>query len=235
MAHLRSLWEQRWWLSPATLLDRVLRERRAFLLACGDPRPVEVWRRLRFLLDQARSFEESNGGDLRAFLDWAALQNADGARVHEPLLPETDEDALQILTVHGSKGLEFPITILSGMTTQAGGNRQGVSVLWGDTGPPEVKLRSGIATSEHQPRADLEAEMGEHEKLRLLYVAATRARDHLLVSGHHKAGPKNIGVTYATRLAAFSAEHDDLISDLDVDALRRTDQASNGPVADAEP
>ncbi|MEO0975125.1 MAG: hypothetical protein AAFX85_18710, partial [Pseudomonadota bacterium] len=37
-------------------------------------------------------FEESVGGDLRAFLDWAALQGTDLARVHEPVLPETDDD-----------------------------------------------------------------------------------------------------------------------------------------------
>ena len=210
LAHLRSLWDQRWWLSPATLMDRLLRERRGFLLAFGDPRPTEVWRRLRFLLDQARSFEESNGGDLRAFLEWASLQSADGARVHEPMLPETGEDALQILTVHGSKGLEFPITILSGMTTQAGGHRNGVSVLWGDSGPPEVKLRGGVATAAHQPRADLEEEMGRHEKLRLLYVAATRARDHLVVSGHHKVSPKDPDATFATRLATFANANTDL-------------------------
>ena len=209
LAHLRSLWDQRWWLSPATMMDRLLSERRAFLLAYGDPRPVEVWRRLRFLLDQARSFEESNGGDLRAFLEWASLQSADGARVHEPMLPETDEAALQILTVHGSKGLEFPITILSGMTTRAGGRRGGVSVLWGESGPPEVKLRSGVATAAHQPRADLEEEMGRHEKLRLLYVAATRARDHLVVSGHHKVSPKDPDATFATRLASFAAHSPD--------------------------
>ncbi|MGB3733474.1 MAG: UvrD-helicase domain-containing protein [Ilumatobacter sp.] len=210
LEHLRSLWDQRWWLSPATMMDRLLRERRAFLLAYGDPRPVEVWRRLRFLLDQARSFEESNGGDLRAFLEWASLQSADGARVHEPMLPETDEEALQILTVHGSKGLEFPITILSGMTTKAGGRRGGVSVLWSESGPPEVKLRSGVATAAHQPRADLEEEMGRHEKLRLLYVAATRARDHLVVSGHHKASPKDPDATFATRLASFASRSPDL-------------------------
>ncbi|MFK7918170.1 MAG: UvrD-helicase domain-containing protein [Ilumatobacter sp.] len=210
LAHLRELWDQRWWSSPAQLMDRVVRDRRAFLLAYGDQRPVEVWRRLRFLLDQARSFEESNGGDLRAFLEWASLQSADGARVHEPMLPETDEDALQILTVHGSKGLEFPITILSGMTTQAGGHRGGVSVLWNETGPPEVKLRSGVSTAAHQPRADLEEEMEHHEKLRLLYVAATRARDHLVVSGHHKAAPRKPDATFATRLSVFAAQHETL-------------------------
>ena len=209
LAHMRSLWEQRWWLSPATLLERVVRERRGFLLGYGTQRPAEVWRRLRFIIDQARAFEESNGGGLRSFLDWAELQSAEGSRVHEPMLPETDDDSLQILTVHGSKGLEFPITILSGMTTKARGKPNGVSVLWSETGQPEVKLRAGVATSEHTARADIEEEMDTHEKLRLLYVAATRARDHLIVSGHHKVS-KQPDETYAGRLAMFATEHPDL-------------------------
>ena len=217
LAHLRSLWEQRWWLGPAAMLDRVLRERHAHLLAFGDPRPKEVWHRLRFLVDQARAFEESGGGGLRAFVDWAQLQGADGARVHEPLLPETDDDAVRILTVHGSKGLEFPITILSGMTTKPGRRRSGVSVLWDESGPPEVSLRKGVATANHDPRADIELEMDEHEKMRLLYVATTRARDHLLVSCHHKAvdGGKAPD-TYGARIWAYFRDHPELWRALDL-------------------
>lgn len=209
LAHLRAMWEQRWWTGPASMLERVLRERRGFLLGYGAERPAEVWRRLRFLVDQARAFEESNGGGLRAFLDWAALQSSEGSRVHEPMLPETDDEAVQIITVHGSKGLEFPITILSGMTTAAKGKQNGVSVLWGETGPPAIKLRAGVATAEHTARADLEDEMDTHEKLRLLYVATTRARDHLIVSGHYKVSGK-ADATYATRLAMFSAANPEL-------------------------
>ena len=55
------------------------------------------------------------------FLRWAELQSAEGARVVETVLPETDDDAVRILTIHGAKGLEFPITVLSGMTTRCGG------------------------------------------------------------------------------------------------------------------
>lgn len=214
LAHLRTLWEARWWTTPASMLERVLRERHGFLLGSGTKRPGEVWRRLRFLIDQARSFEEAMGGGLRAFLDWADLQSSDGARVHEPMLPETDDDAVQILTIHGSKGLEFPITILSGMTTATTGKRSGVSVLWGTSGPPEVKLRSGVSTAEHTARADLEEEMDDHEKLRLLYVAATRARDHLIVSGHHKVTAK-VEATYAGRFSAFSVAHSTLSRSVD--------------------
>ena len=208
IAHLHSLWLDRWWLSPSAMLERLLRERRAFLLAFGDPRPAEVWRRLRFLADQARAFEEAEGGDLRGFLEWAALQGEEGSRVHEPLLPETDDAAIQILTVHGAKGLEFPITVLSGMTTKPGTQgRMGASLVF-DEGRPEVRLRKGIETENHDPRADIEREMDVHEKVRLLYVGATRARDHLVVSCHHQANGKF--ETYAGQLYGFFADRDDL-------------------------
>lgn len=188
ITHLHGLWRDRWFLTPSMLLERLLRERRAALLAFGDPRTTDVWRRLRFLIDQARTFEESNSGDLRAFTQWAALQSGSMARVHEPLLPETDESALSIQTIHGSKGLEFPITILSGMTTQLRNTRPGVSVLWPEDGPPSVRMKKGVETHEHGPLADLEAAMDDYEKVRLAYVATTRARDHLIVSCHHKPG-----------------------------------------------
>ena len=186
--HLRGLWSERWFLTPSMLLERLLRERKAALLAFGDARTTDVWRRLRFLVEQARAFEEANSGDLRAFTQWAALQSGSMARVHEPLLPETDEAALSIQTIHGSKGLEFPITILAGMTTQLRPNRGGVSVLWPDSGEPSVRIKKGIETHEYAPQADLEAAMDDFEKLRLAYVATTRARDHLIVSCHHKPG-----------------------------------------------
>ena len=183
---LKALWENRWWTTPSALLDQLLRERSAAMLGFGAIRPADVWRRLRFLLDQARSFEESVGGDLRAFLDWAALQGADLARVHEPILPETDDDAVRIMTVHGSKGLEFPITILSGLTTKLDSRRPGIGVLWNDEDLPEVRVRSTAATLGFAATSTVESEMDAHEKQRLLYVGLTRARDHLVVSAHHK-------------------------------------------------
>jgi len=201
-AHLRSLWEQRWWLTPSALLSRVVDERHAFLLAFGEPRPREVWRRLRFLLDQARAFEEAGGARVRSFLSWAEVQRTGSSRVHEPLLPESDDLSVRIMTVHGAKGLEFPITILSGMTTRPGSPRRGVSVVWNDDGKPEIKLGRNVATQNHDLHADIESEMDVHEKLRLLYVACTRAQDHLIVSCHHNVDDRS----YADRIWRYCAE-----------------------------
>jgi ATP-dependent helicase/nuclease subunit A len=186
LAHLRSLWLDRWWHEPSALLERLLRDRQAFALAFSHRRPREVWRRLRFLVDQARAFEEAQGGGLRPFLDWAELQRNEGSRVHEPLQTETDDDAVSILTIHGAKGLEFPITVLSGMTTEVRHGRSGVAVHW-DGDRPEIRLSSAVTTAHFDRLADHEAEMDVHERTRLLYVACTRARDHLIVSTFHSA------------------------------------------------
>ncbi|HXY95019.1 MAG TPA: UvrD-helicase domain-containing protein, partial [Acidimicrobiia bacterium] len=98
----------RLWLAPSELLDLVVRERRVLELGFVHGRPRDLWRRVRFVIEQARAFTEAEGGSLRDFLRWADLQGSEGARVVETVLPETDDDAVRILTVHGAKGLEFP-------------------------------------------------------------------------------------------------------------------------------
>ncbi|MEO5838263.1 MAG: UvrD-helicase domain-containing protein [Acidimicrobiales bacterium] len=182
LAYLRRCHDDRLWLEPSELLERLLRQRRAFELALLHRRPRDVWRRLRFIVEQARQFVEANRGGLRAFLSWAELQRYEGARVHEPLLPELDDNSVRVMTIHSAKGLEFPITIVSGLTAQSGGRRGGVTVHWGDS--PEIKM-SGSSTPSFDVLDDFEQEMDVHEKLRLLYVASTRARDHLVISAHH--------------------------------------------------
>ncbi|HEX7095063.1 MAG TPA: UvrD-helicase domain-containing protein, partial [Acidimicrobiales bacterium] len=177
---------ERLWSEPAELLQRILRDRAVFAVALSSRRPRDTWRRIRFLVDQARRFSEAGGGDLRAFVQWADLQRHESARVAEPLLPETDDDAVRIMTFHGAKGLEFPITILSGLTTAVGGRRSGPQVLWDERGAPKIRLKSNVTSAHFDVLADLEQEMDIHEKWRLLYVGATRARDHLIVSAHHK-------------------------------------------------
>ncbi|MDZ7732792.1 MAG: UvrD-helicase domain-containing protein [Acidimicrobiia bacterium] len=138
-----------------------------------------------------RAFVESEGGDLRGFLEWARLQTSDVARPAEPVLPEADDDAVRILTIHGAKGREFPVTILSGLTTRPRRPPRRPQVLWPDEGPPEISLNKQVATEHFAPEREAEEQMDEHEKLRLLYVGATRARDHLVLATHHKAGDRS--------------------------------------------
>jgi ATP-dependent exoDNAse (exonuclease V) beta subunit len=139
-------------------------------------------RRLRFVLDQCRAWEEAGGRTLRDYLRWAAGQSAEGARVVATALPESDDDAVRILTIHGPKGLEFPIVVLSGLTTELRSWNWGVQVRFPADGAWAVKLRKGVSTADFDRTQPLDEQMDHNERLRLLYVATTRARDHLVVS-----------------------------------------------------
>jgi ATP-dependent exoDNAse (exonuclease V) beta subunit len=186
LAYLRSLYDERTWLAPSELLGRIARDRRALELGFAEGRPRDVWRRLRFVIDQARAWSEATGGNLRQYLRWVTLQTSEGARVPEAILPESDDDAVRILTIHGAKGLEFPITIVSGMSTAPSGRPAPAEVAFPPTGGVGYKFGNKVTTAEYVDWAPIDEQMGLHERIRLLYVACTRARDHLIVSLHRK-------------------------------------------------
>jgi ATP-dependent helicase/nuclease subunit A len=196
LAFLRELHEARHWQSPSELLDRIARDRRALELGFAEGRPRDVWRRIRFVIDQARAWSEATGGSLRAYLRWVDQQTAEGARVTESVLPETDDDAVRIMTIHAAKGLEFPITILSGMSTGAAGQRNAVDVVFPRDGSPVgYRLGKDVTTEEFDAWKPIDEQMGYDERVRLLYVACTRACDHLVVSLHRaerKSPPERI-------------------------------------------
>ncbi|MEQ1786525.1 MAG: 3'-5' exonuclease, partial [Acidimicrobiales bacterium] len=185
LAFLRDLHENRFWHSPAELLDRIARDRRALELGFAEGRPRDVWRRLRFVIDQARAWSEATGGSLRAYLHWVEQQTAEGSRVAESVLPETDDDAVRIMTIHAAKGLEFPITIVTGLSARPGGRPNPVDVHFPrDGGPVGYRMGKDVVTEEFEAAKPLDEQMGYDERIRLLYVACTRACDHLVVSLH---------------------------------------------------
>ncbi len=181
---LRSLHRRRTWLSPSEVLDHIVRDRRLMELAHLRRRPRDVWRRLRYVVDQARAWSDATAGDLRGYLAWVARQGAQD-RVAEAVLPETDDEAVRILTVHAAKGLEFPIAVVSGLTTKATVHRPPVELAWTPRG---LGLRIGrhVHTEVYTEQRPLDEQMSAQERLRLLYVACTRARDHLVVSVHRQ-------------------------------------------------
>ena len=65
--------------------------------------------------------EEATNGNLRQYLRWSRCTASKG-RGLESILPEADDDAVRIMTIHGAKGLEFPITARVGMSTRPRGD-----------------------------------------------------------------------------------------------------------------
>ncbi|MEX0785539.1 MAG: UvrD-helicase domain-containing protein [Dehalococcoidia bacterium] len=186
---LLDLHHRRWWEPISGVVEAVIRERRLFELAFARRRPRERWQRYRFVLDQARAFAEAGGRTLRQFIDWAERQAQEGTRVIETVVPDPDDDAVRIMTIHAAKGLEFPIVVLAGLNVGKGRTRH-QEVLWRDDNQPEARIGASHArfqTGGYEQLDDREQRMDTQEKVRLLYVGVTRARDHLVVSLHHKA------------------------------------------------
>ncbi|MFL0411127.1 UvrD-helicase domain-containing protein [Microbacterium paludicola] len=206
MGYLNNLFRRSRWLTPAELLNALVVDRRVLEVAAATqpgPRARERWGRVRFVLDQARAWSDTQHGGLREYVAWAAHQAQDAARVAEALLPETDLDVVRIMTVHAAKGLEFGMVVLSGMTSRPN-NRRGVQLLWGDR-TYAVKLAGAMQTNDFADAAPLDEQMDSAERQRLLYVAATRARDHLIVSLHRDSTNTNTAARILAEVGAADA------------------------------
>jgi ATP-dependent helicase/nuclease subunit A len=161
-------------------------------LPFGEQRLADVHK----LIALARGFEEASGRDLRGFLDDAAHRAAfaAGSEPHAPV--DSAPDAVRLMTIHASKGLEFPLVCLADLgrapvsmapdlLLDADGDRIGLRLAGLDGSPPVEAL--GFAELREERRA-LEAA----EEERIVYVAVTRARDRLILSGafDFAKGPK---------------------------------------------
>jgi len=130
------------------------------------------------LMDMARRSERSGLISFRAFVDWLVDQAETGEASDAPIIEE-GLDGVRIMTVHKAKGLEFPVVILADMTANAARDAS----RWSD---PErglcVMTLAGCSPPELLEHAHEEKQRDVEEAARVLYVAATRARDLLVVS-----------------------------------------------------
>jgi ATP-dependent helicase/nuclease subunit A len=138
------------------------------------------------LLRVARRYEASEGRDLRGFLDHVAHQQ-DGLSGAEPDAPVADgeADAVRLMSIHAAKGLEFGVVCVAdlGRAQNLGvpdllvdGERIGLRLARLDGSEATPSLAWGELCEERK-RAQIE------EEDRILYVAMTRARERLLLSG----------------------------------------------------
>lgn len=142
---------------------------------------------LQLLLERARTFEQNGFRGLSAFLRFFDRLQEYGQSM--PTAAVSDfQDAVHIMTIHGSKGLEFPFVFVANIgkkfdlrdasTNVIAHDRAGVAMKWINDDTLErydTILRAGVAKA---ILFDLRA-----EELRLLYVAATRAKEKLLFVG----------------------------------------------------
>ncbi|MFK5634041.1 UvrD-helicase domain-containing protein [Ornithinimicrobium sp. LYQ103] len=200
-AYLRGLHDEARWLTPSEVLTRLVVDRRMQEVAADGPRARDIWRRLRYVVDQARAWSETEHGGVRAYLAWAQAQASETSRAGEAVLPESDVDSVRIMTIHAAKGLQFPMVVVSGLSSKPN-NRRGVQLLWKDGGFA-ISLGKDLTTGDFADAAPVDEQMSDLERRRLLYVATTRAQDHLVVSMHRSANGG--GGTLAHLLAGAGA------------------------------
>jgi ATP-dependent helicase/nuclease subunit A len=131
------------------------------------------------IMDQARRYEARGGTtSFRAFVDELEAR-AERDEASETPIVEEGTEGIRIMTVHRAKGLEFPVVILADITcneTRADASRYI---------EPASKLAAmelaGCAPRELQEHQAKEHQRDEEEAIRLLYVAATRARDLIVI------------------------------------------------------
>jgi ATP-dependent exoDNAse (exonuclease V) beta subunit len=188
---LRTFGEQRHTQSLPDLIRDVLGRTRLVEFAMLQPQGDQVAANLLKVIDQARAFIDARGGGLRGFVRWLKSNIDRASDIRYGAVPEAEaaiseetDDVVRILTIHAAKGLEFSVVVFANMDT----------LRWDYTtvipsheaGGPSLQIRIGAKDDGFQTPGFEEAETSEHnhreaEDLRLLYVAATRARDRVVV------------------------------------------------------
>ena len=193
---LREYHELRQTTGVSRLISEFILERRLDELDLAESRPRETWRRRRFLTEQARTLEygrmvspEAQPLNLYQFVQWVELQQEERARIAEVVVPDTDDEAVRIMTMHASKGLEFPVVFILGLAQDPRRNDQAL-LFDPDTDTAEVKLGS-LSSPGYSQLQEIEDAHSEAEQVRLAYVAATRARDHLFISMYRSTSRGN--------------------------------------------
>lgn len=199
--------------SLSTLLAELYRETGVEFVAARLPEGERILQNLAKARELAFAYEWGGRGSLRGFLAEIRRKTETETPEHEFPSFEEGEDAVRISTIHLSKGLEFPVVILANLSRGRKRPPEGLradrvrglsAVIF-----PGVRTYSAFRlvpyAGKEVPFGQWEERKEEAEEKRLLYVAATRARDRLfLVEGARGRG----SVLRDTLHAALSGAQD---------------------------
>jgi ATP-dependent helicase/nuclease subunit A len=163
----------------ADTISRLLSETRAHAGIAIWPTGEQALANVTRLMDQARRYEARSGAtSFRGFVDELEAR-AERVEASEAPVVEEGTEGVRIMTVHRAKGLEFPVVILADITCN---ETRGEPQRFID---PERRLCAvrlgGCAPRALLDRGEEELRRDQEEAIRVLYVAATRARDLLVV------------------------------------------------------
>ena len=164
---------------PADLFEQILPQA-AYAFELRGRRQQQAWENLKKMRGLVRRVQNRGYATLTRIADHIdALTAGDESNAVLEAL-----DAVNLMTVHASKGLEFPVVFIVNIGRGAGGIPPPVRlVVSGREGDESVSVSPFVSETD-----ELEREREQHETRRLLYVAMTRARDRLYLSSTLKDG-----------------------------------------------
>ena len=156
-------------------LLEITRAHAAFVLRPGGN---QILANVARFAELARGYELSGGTSFRGFVEELNTQAEKDEGSEAPVLEE-DSDGVRLMTVHGAKGLEFRCVILADLTANLAA-RDPDQFVHGDKKLSATRLLrcAPKELSDNEPR---ERERERAEGIRVAYVAATRARDLLVI------------------------------------------------------
>jgi ATP-dependent helicase/nuclease subunit A len=161
----------------ADTIQRFLSRTRAHAGFAVWPTGEQALANIMRVLDKARRYEARGGISFRGFVDLLEAEAESGEGAEAKVIEEGTE-GVRMMTVHSAKGLEFPVVILADLTCRETGAAQRCV-------DPDRRLCAmsiaGCMPDELLERRQEEERRDREEAIRLLYVAATRARDLLVV------------------------------------------------------
>ncbi len=147
---------------------------------------------MRKLVRLARDYEARNDRDLRGFLDHVAhMASTRGGRESDAPVADGELDAVHLMSIHAAKGLEFPVVCVADLGRKP--RRAAPDLIverGGEAGSAKLGLRlrrlggrEPVAELDYEELRERREAAEEEEEDRVLYVACTRARERLLLSG----------------------------------------------------
>ena len=144
---------------------------------------------LLLLVTKAEEYEARSAGGLHAFISYIEMLTAKGGSVDigQARVLSEGSDAVRIMTIHKSKGLEFPFVLVAGLGSRRESDRSGNKLTFHREFGVGMRIINPVSgfhydTIIQKIIADRKKADALAEEIRILYVALTRARDILILS-----------------------------------------------------